>query len=152
MDVLPVHSEPTGPVRDAIHAVLQELWGPRVIVHFQSTPPYGQEEALLAETAGTQPLGRVLLFPLNATPEKDLHGTLAKRVAASLPPAAQFVVLLDATAFEARFAAMPEYAARLASRRQAWRDILPPGTLLAVLDTTARREPAAIARSLQQRA
>ena len=148
--VLPIHGEPEGPVRDAVHAVLQELWGPEIIVHFQHTLAYGAEDADLPEMQGGPPQRRVLLFPLNATPEKELHGALAARVAGSLPPAGQLVVLLDAAAFESRFGAMPEFSSRLASRRKAWQDVLPTGTMLAVLGATARREPAAVARTLLQ--
>jgi hypothetical protein len=97
------------------------------------------------------PTHLVLLMPLAVTPEDEVHGALQRGLTkllatAAVPPFA--LTVLDATTFEARLAGLPEAARRMAERRAAWEKTLGPAWPLLILDSAARRNPAAAAGSV----
>jgi hypothetical protein len=144
-DVFPVHMDPGSPERDAIRTIARHLWGPQVLAHFHPTIAYGNEDD--AALTPSSPLAhRIFLFSFAATPEQDLHGTLASD-AAPLPADHQLAIL-DASSFEERFASLPEYRDRRHSRLAAWRKVLPSSLPILVLDSLARNAPAEAVRSL----
>lgn len=148
--VLPVQVAPDSPLRDSLRAVLQHLWGGQVMIDFLPAVEYGGEDECLA--ALTEPPNHlVLLMPLAVTPEDEVHGALQRGLekllaTAAVPPFA--LTVLDATTFEARLAGMPEAARRMAERRAGWEKTLGPAWPLLILDTAARRNPAAAAGSV----
>lgn len=144
-DVFPVHMDPESPVRDSIRTIARHLWGPQVLAHFHPSIAYGNEEEASFPASST-PAHRILLFSFAATPEQDLHGTLA--TLAATPPIPHCLAILDASSFETRFAALPEYRDRTTSRLAAWRKVLPPALPILLLDSKAREAPAEAARSL----
>ena len=144
-DIFPVHMDPASPARDAIRTIARHLWGPEVLAHFHPSIAYGNEEDA-SFPASSNPAHRILLFSFAATPEQDLHGTIAAH--AATPPSPHCLAILDASSFEDRFAALPEYRNRTASRLAAWRKVLPPALPILMLDSHARQSPAEAARSL----
>lgn len=89
-----------------------------------SLSPESAESVSAAPGAGTQaPTPQLLLalFALTATPEPQTHGAFVAALAARLAPGTALRVLVDESAFRARFAATPQ---RLAQRRQAWRAVM----------------------------
>jgi len=147
LHVFPVHAEPDSPSRDALRVIAQHLWGPATLAHFHPPVAYGSEDDAFASL--TEPPSLLaLVFSLAATPEQDLHGTLAAAALTSLSTTGRAIALLDAAAFESRYASLPEYQDRLRSRLAAWRKILPPSLPVIILDSSARSNPAHTARSL----
>jgi hypothetical protein len=83
---------------------------------------FGSEDAsAFAQTVAAAGHSIFVLFALSATPEAEHHGVLLRNLAAQLAPAAVDGVLLDESAFRARFAAEPR---RIEERRAAWRALL----------------------------
>ncbi len=148
--VLPVQVTPDSPLRDSLRALLQHGWGGQVMVDFLPSVAYGEEEAALAALTEA-PSHLVLLLPLAATPEEEVHGTLRrgleKLLATSARPSLALTVL-DASGFETRLAGMPEAERRMRERRAVWEKILGPAWPLVVLDAAARKNPAAAARAM----
>ena len=65
------------------------------------------------------------LFPLTATPERENHGAFIEAVAARLPQATPFALLIDESAFRQRFdQSGGAGAARRDERRAAWQRML----------------------------
>jgi hypothetical protein len=137
--------DPASPARDAIRTIARHLWGPEVLAHFHPSIAYGNEEDA-SFPASSNPAHRILLFSFAATPEQDLHGTLAAH--AATPPSPHCLAILDASSFEDRFAALPEYRNRTGSRLAAWSKVLPTALPILMLDSHARQSPAEAARSL----
>lgn len=89
-----------------------------------SLSPESAESATAAPPADAQtPAPQLLLalFALTATPEPQTHAAFVAALAARLAPGTMLRVLVDESAFRARFAAAPQ---RLAQRRQAWRAVM----------------------------
>ena len=148
--VVPVQCTPDSPLRDSLRALLQHLWGGQVMVDFLPAVAYGEED-IYPEALTEPPTHLVLLLPMAVTPEDEVHGELHRVLekyltSAAHPPCA--LTVLDATSFEARLAGMPEAPRRMAERRAAWEKILGSAWPLAVLDATARRDPAAAAAAV----
>ncbi|MFL6665522.1 MAG: hypothetical protein ACJ8G7_25405, partial [Rhizobacter sp.] len=101
-----------------LQGLVAEAFGPRATVRFAPTAAFGAEDdpvALVA--AGPPPSHAVALCELGATPEAESHGRYLGRLAAELPPATVFALVVDEAAFRQRFAGMQE---RLGQRRKAW--------------------------------
>jgi hypothetical protein len=148
--VLPVQCGPDSPLRDGLRAVLQHLWGGQVMIDFLPAVPYGGEDECLAAMTEA-PTHLVLLLPLAVTPEEEVHGALQRGLEklmarAAVPPFA--LTVLDAATFEGRLAGLPEAGRRMAERRAAWEKVFGPAWPLLVLDSAARRDPAAAAASV----
>lgn len=148
--ILPVQSMPDSPLRDSLRALLQHLWGGQVMIDFLPVVGYGQEEEALA--ALTEPPTHLVLWvPMAVTPEDEVHGVLQRGLekllaTAVLPPFA--LTLLDASAFEARLAGLPEAGRRLTERRAAWEKVLGTAWPLLVWDAATRRNPASAATAV----
>ena len=148
--VVPVQCTPDSPLRDSLRALLQHLWGGQVMVDFLPTVAYGEEDAY-PDALAEPPTHLVLLLPMAVTPEDEVHGelhrVLEKYLTSATHPACALTVL-DATGFEARLAGMPEAPRRMAERFAAWEKILGDAWPIAVLDASARRNPAAAAAAV----
>jgi hypothetical protein len=142
--VLPVQCQPDSPQRDSLRAVLLHLWGGQVIVDFQTPVEYGEEDECLEQLTDL-PSHLVLLLPFAVTPEHEVHGELAHGLARKLAAArgvpVRALVVLEATAFEARLQGMPERARRMTERRAAWDKVLGGILPILILDEAARRSP-----------
>ena len=112
-----------------------------------ATTAFGAEDELhaAAELAAGTTLA-IALFDLSATPERETQGRFAQQLAARAPAGAATVVLVDETAFAARFAADP---ARLAQRREAWRVFADSLGTVPVFAHLAAPDTAATTRALQ---
>lgn len=89
-----------------------------------SLSPESAESAATAPGADAQaPAPQLLLalFTLTATPEPQTHAAFVTALATRLTSETVLRVLIDESAFRARFAAAPQ---RLAQRRQAWRAVM----------------------------
>lgn len=105
---------------DDLAAPLRTALAPRLgnDVELQVAPPAAPDDddaALPAADAGVAE--RVLLCEMAATPEDEVHGRLLARLRAAA--AAPLLLVVDGTAFGARFRAMPQ---RIEQRRALWRD------------------------------
>lgn len=121
---LPVQVWPHGaaPGEAGLHAMRGRLtagWGDALQWQVQPPTAAGDEDSAAAPSAmsGPAPVLRLAWFDLTATPEAETQGRWLQVLQRQQPPA-ELRVVVDETAFRARFAAYPE---RLAQRRQAWR-------------------------------
>jgi hypothetical protein len=102
--------------RASLASALESELGGAVELTLSDPVPSGDEDSY--ELPATTPQSVVVaLFALTATPEAETHGRLLQRLLGL--PAAQRLVLIDESAFRARFD-----AARLEQRRDAWRKLL----------------------------
>jgi hypothetical protein len=102
-------------------ALATGLGGP-VRVELLPMVEFGSEDApAFAQTVAAAGHSVFVLFALAATPEAEHHGLLLRNLAAQLAPAAVQGVLLDESAFRARFATEPR---RIEERRSAWGALL----------------------------
>ena len=152
--VVPVQCEPDSPLRDSLRAVLQHLWGGQVIVDFQPSVGYGEEDEFV-ETFTEIPSHLVVMFPFSATPEAEIHGHLVKSLTerlAAAPHPVRALVVLESSAFDSRMKDLPEFDRRTAERRGAWDRILGGALPVLHLNDAARRQPdRAAAESLAAR-
>lgn len=116
--------EPAQAARAGLRTMLTRVFGNGVTLDLRSGVRYGEEEGFLhALDDASRPDAAVLLFNLAATPEVENHGTmlagLRDRIA-SAEGRARLLVLVDESAYAARIAD----AARLAERREAWREFV----------------------------
>jgi len=130
VQVVPYACELDAAQQAAIEASLTTRFGGDVAVEREATIAYGEEDAAArcfdsAEDDAYD--GRVLLFALAATPESENHGTVIRsaRDATERSSAAPLLlVVLDESAFAARFAGVQGSARRLEERRALWRDFV----------------------------
>lgn len=94
-----------------VQALLARAFGADVQVRIAAPVAWGDEEHQPAAEPGTTL--RIALFDLGSTPEAEAQGRLLD----TLQAAGRCVMVVDASAFGQRFAAMPE---RVAERRRAW--------------------------------
>lgn len=143
--ILPVHYEPEPRVRDALRAAVQHRWGTGTGADFLPPVAYGSEEAV---TVPDRTGALVVVFPLSATPESEVHGALLRQIAASFTAQGRGLIVLDASGFESRFRTLAEFPERLAARLAAWQKTAAGTFPVLLLDDAARRDPAAAVRSL----
>ncbi len=144
-EILPVHYEPESRVRDGLRLVLKHLWGAHVSADFDSPVAYGAEDLVSLPRV---PDYLVLVCALSTTPESEVHGALIQSMADAGPERRRRLLVLDASAFEARFRSLQEYPSRLAARLAAWEKVASGNFPMLLLDDAARRDPAAAARSV----
>ncbi|MES2991352.1 MAG: DUF2868 domain-containing protein [Pseudomonadota bacterium] len=145
--VLPYASAPGAHAAAGLQALLVPALGDGTQLRVLATTAFGAEDELHAAaelTAGTTLA--IALFDLSATPERETQGRFAQQLAARAPAGAATVVLVDETAFAARFAADP---ARLAQRREAWRAFADSLGTVPVFAHLAAPDTAATTRALQ---
>jgi hypothetical protein len=116
VSVHPYGSAPTPQATLGLQSLLTAALGPRVALEFAATVGFGREDDT-APVVDAECTHAVALFDLGATPEVENQGRFVRALvaAASGRPLA---VVLDATAFDRRFASIGE---RIAERRDAWR-------------------------------
>lgn len=141
--VVSLQCQPDSKLRDSLRAVLQHLWGGRVIVDFNPPVAYGDEDEFL-ENFGGLPTHLVVMMPFSATPEHEVQGQFIKDLSALAQRSGRPVrglVALETTAFEARLKDLPEFPRRVAERLAAWRKVLGDAFPILLLDEAARRRP-----------
>ncbi|MDO8418968.1 MAG: DUF2868 domain-containing protein [Rubrivivax sp.] len=119
VQVLPHGAAPTPQAALGLRALLARVLGPGLQLTVAAPTPYGDEEAaerIAAEPATTL---RLALVDLGATPEDDTHGRFLRALRAAAP-GVPVLLLADASAFDRRFAGLPE---RGAERRRAWQQL-----------------------------
>jgi len=119
VQLLPHGAAPTPQATLGLRALLAQLLGPGLQLTVAAPTPYGDEEAaehIAAEPAATL---RLALVDLGATPEEDTHGRFLQALRAAAP-GVPLLLLVDASAFDRRFAGMP---ARGAERRRLWQQL-----------------------------
>ena len=112
-----------------LRALLATELGPAAALELAPSvaPELAESPAGLADLPDGSPQLLLLLFTLSATPEPQTHAAFATELARRVRPETSLRVLVDETAFRARFAGVPQ---RLAQRREAWRAVF-AGTGLA---------------------
>ncbi len=121
--VLPYSIRPGAQASAGLNTLLARVFGPKTLVAVSPTVPFGGEDALDPALLPAAPVALVAaLFALTATPERENHGAFIDALAARMPPATPFAVLVDESAFRQRFDASG--AARREERRSAWRRML----------------------------
>ena len=148
VQVLPYAQTPTPQALHGLHAVLAAAFGDNAQTQVLPTVAFGAEDDwLTGPELPASTTHAVTLFDLAATPEAETHGRLMQQLAQRVPSGAATLALVDASAFDARFASEP---ARLAQRRAAWCDLAKrSGLRIAIVDLTSG-DTAAAARALQQ--
>lgn len=150
--IFPYSFAPTAEVKQHLERWLARAFGSALATSFAPHIPYGEEEGAAREFRGHGGPADllVLLFSLAATPEEENHGVLieAAREAQSL------LIVVDESAFQARFGTDPGYALRLEERRTAWR-VLGEGRGIRIVFFHAapdadQRQQAAAARELSE--
>lgn len=145
--VLPCGARPAPGTRDALAGLLSAALGPRTLL--EVAPPVALDE-LDAFVVEDDPLPDllILLMPLAATPEAETHGIFIDALASRVPSSIPIVVLIDESAFRARFEGTGKSGAvRIEERREAWRrmlaasDRIPVFTDLAGLERDEVRDP-----------
>ena len=116
-EVISLHFEPDTRARDAIRSIIQQRWGAHVGAEFHPPLQYGSEQL---PAVSAPPHFLVVIANLSATPETEVHGAILRTLAITTPPPERRLLVLDATAFFARFHSQPEYTERLSARRTAW--------------------------------
>ncbi|MGP1676828.1 MAG: DUF2868 domain-containing protein [Burkholderiales bacterium] len=121
--IVPYSIRPGARATAGLNTLLARVFGPRTELAIATTVPFGGEDALDPALMPGAPVALVAaLFALTATPERENHGAFIDALAARMPPATPFAVLIDETAFRQRFDASG--AARRDERRAAWRRML----------------------------
>ena len=105
-----------------LQAIAARLFGANVEVTVAPAVTWGGEDELSGDLLPPGSLAAVaVVFGLTATPEPENHGAFLRALAARAAPGTPLVALVDESAFRRRFAQEP---ARLAERREGWRELL----------------------------
>ncbi|HEX4233108.1 MAG TPA: DUF2868 domain-containing protein [Caldimonas sp.] len=117
VSVYPYGIAPTPQATLGLRALLAAALGPHLALEFAPTVGFGREDdaAPSIDSACTHV---VALFDLSATPELENQGRFLRALLAATPGGAVVAAVVDATAFDRRFAAVGE---RVTERRDAWR-------------------------------
>ncbi len=115
--VLPYAQTPSAQAALGLRALLAPLLGEAMQLRIAPTLAFGAEDDVGLGVPADTTLA-IALFDLTATPEAENHGRFIERLAASAPPAATTIVLIDEAGFVRRFGAASD---RVAQRREAWR-------------------------------
>jgi hypothetical protein len=124
--ILPYSYRPGAQAALGLNALMLRVFGPKSEVSVAPTVAFGEEDALDPALFPDAPVALVAaLFPLTATPERENHGAFIEAVAARLPQATPFALLIDESAFRQRFDEPGGAgAARRDERRAAWQRML----------------------------
>lgn len=122
--VIPYSFRPSPQATLGLNALMTRVFGPQTAISVAPTVAFGEEDNFDPRSALADPAALVTaLFALTATPEHENHGVFLDALAAHVPPAEPFVVLIDESAFRQRFGAAGNDA-RLDERRAAWHRML----------------------------
>jgi hypothetical protein len=147
VQVLPCGARPAPGTRDALAPVLSAMLGPRTLLELAAPVALDEADAF---NAGSDPLPDllILLMPLAATPEAETHGAFIDSLVSRVPASVPIVMLIDESAFRARFADTGKSGiTRIEERREAWRRMLeaidwtPVFADLSALDSDKVRDP-----------
>jgi len=139
-----------------LRAMLAAVMGPKTRLEVRPPVAYGDEETAansLARAAPASPAATLVIALLasTATPEPQAQGTFVDALAAALPAGASLLVLVDESAFVARFgAAEPAAARRREERRAAWTRFLAARGQRPLLVDLERADPGLAARALRE--
>jgi hypothetical protein len=123
--VVPYSHELTQRAAATLRTLLVPLMGHGVTLATSPAVTYGDEESAGARLERGGPLAlAVALMPSTATPEGETHGLFVDTLASSLPAGTPLLVLIDESAFVARFGGDTGSANRRSQRRQAWTRML----------------------------
>jgi hypothetical protein len=124
--IVPYSIRPGAQAAAGLNTLLARVFGPRTELAIAPTVSFGAEDALDAALIPGAPVALVAaLFALTATPERENHGAFIDALAARVPPATPFAVLIDESAFRQRFDEPGGTGAvRRDERRAAWRRML----------------------------
>lgn len=113
--VWPHASAPSAQATLALRSLCARVWGDAVGLEVLPAVAWGDEDAL--ELPGGETDVALALFDMNATPEAEQQGRLLQSLADALPAGVPVLVVVNESAFLARFAGLPE---RVGQRRAAW--------------------------------
>jgi hypothetical protein len=129
ISVTPYAFEPPAGVAEVLAAPLSRAFGSGARPEVRAAIAYGNEDQIPAafDADAHRISGRVLLMNLAATPETENHGAAivaARDHVRRARPEQRLLVLLDETAYAARFPADTSALGRLEERRRLWRDFV----------------------------
>jgi hypothetical protein len=129
ISVTPYAFEPPAAVAEALAAPLSRAFGSGARPEMRAAIAYGDEDKIPAafDANAHRVAGRVLLMNLAATPETENHGAAivaARDHVRRARPEQRLLVLVDETAYAARFSAGASALGRLEERRRLWRDFV----------------------------
>jgi hypothetical protein len=113
--VWPHATAPSAQVTLALRSLCARVWGDAVDLEILPAVAWGDEDALEVSAGATDVA--LALFDMNATPEVEQQGRLLQSLADALPVSVPVLVVVNESAFLARFAGLPE---RVVQRRAAW--------------------------------
>lgn len=123
--IVPYSIRPGAQATAGLNTLLARVFGPRTELAIVPTVPFGGEDALDAALIPAPVALVAALFALTATPERENHGAFIDALAARMPPATPFAVLIDESAFRQRFdESGGTGTVRRDERRAAWRRML----------------------------
>ena len=149
--ILPYSYRPGPQAALGLNALMLRVFGPKSEVSIAPTVAFGEEDALDPALFPQAPVALVAaLFPLTATPERENHGAFIEAVAARLPQATPFALLIDESAFRQRFdESGGAGAARRDERRAAWQRMLGASGRVAVFVDLEAQDYTDAARALR---
>jgi hypothetical protein len=115
--VLPFAATPSPQATLGLRSLLAATFGARLDVRIAPLVPFGAEDSAPAGL-GADTTHAIALFDLGATPEAEHQTRFMQTIAAALAKGAVLAAIVDASAFERRFAGLD---GRVAERREAWR-------------------------------
>ncbi|OJX05244.1 MAG: hypothetical protein BGO72_13490 [Burkholderiales bacterium 70-64] len=136
-----------------LRAVLAAALGPALDFAVAAPVAYGDEAAAatrLASLCATPPTLVLALLSSAATPEPQAHGAFVEALAAALAPGTAMLVVIDESAFLARFGGNDATAVRRRDERHlAWKRLLAEHERQALFVDLERADPAAAAAALR---
>lgn len=118
VQVCPYAQAPGAQAALGLRRLLAGELGDEPQLSFAAATAVGDEDAAAQRLPAAATTLRVLLVDLAATPEDDHHGRFVRALRAAAP-SLPLLLVVDESAYRARFAGLPE---RVAERRKAWRD------------------------------
>jgi hypothetical protein len=142
--VWPHASAPSAQATLALRSLCARVWGDGVGLEVLPAVAWGEEDALELPDGATDVA--LALFDMNATPEVEQQGRLLQSLASALPAGVPVLVVVNESAFLARFAGFPE---RISQRRAAWEALAGRFGTTAVLIDLGAPDTAAAEAGLQ---
>jgi hypothetical protein len=120
--VIPYGYQLAPPAVLGLQAIAARVFGANVEVSVAPGVAWGGEDELPGDLLPPGSLAAAaVVFGLTATPEPENHGAFLRAIGAKAESGTPVIALVDESAFRRRFAETP---ARLAERRDAWREFL----------------------------
>ncbi len=150
--VLPCHFSPSPQTTLTLRALLSSVFGPTLHLVIGEPAAYGDEESVEAALASAPDTAVVIaLFSASATPEAETHGVFLARLLAARPAGSETLVLVDESAFAARFGGADAVSLRRRDeRRQAWKRLLAAHECRPVFVDLERDEAAEAGRRVRE--